>query len=116
MKIGLQNKNSRVQVFSSSMQALSAKYRDESQGKQSIVSAQVSTLNAQVQKVVQTNQAEIANFQAVVQGFTSKIAATVNKNQALLSAWGNEMNVRLQKYTSVVQAQVQLNAGNVRKK
>ncbi len=108
--------NSRVQVFSSSMQALSAKYRDESAGKQSIVNAQVATLNAQISKIVQTNQAEVSNFQAVNQSFQAKVTATVTKNQALLSSWGNEMATRLQKYTAVVSAQVQLNQGNVDKK
>jgi|2_EtaG_2_1085320.scaffolds.fasta_scaffold01534_2 hypothetical protein len=98
----------RIAKYTGELNALVSKYQGESAGKQAIVQAQVSVLNAQIQEIVQRNQSEVATYQAKIQAYQSNVNAEVTKNQGIIQVWGSEWTTKVQAYTGEVSAVVQV--------
>jgi hypothetical protein len=105
----------KASIYGAELSAATTKYQAESGGKQSIVGAQVAVRNSQVQEILQKAQATVNIYQAKIAVFKADTDAVISRNQGRITAWSNQWQTTLSKYTTEIQSKLseyQLNIQN----
>ena len=97
----------KAQVYAQELSAMVDKFRGESQGKQSIVQAQVAARDSQVREVLQKAQATVNLYQAKVSVYQAEVNGIIQQNIGTIKAWSDEWNAKSQKFAAEIGAKVQ---------